>query len=191
MTMEIEKLPKIEGPILETERLILRIPNADDFDAWADFHADPITMEHLGGVQDRSTAWRGLCGMTGAYYIRGFTMFSLVLKETNQWIGRIGPWQPDGWPGTEVGWGVASQFAGKGYAHEAAVATIDYAFDVLGWDDVMHCINPRNKPSEKLAAALGSTNRGPTRMPAPYADIEVNNWGQSKAEWKENTHFRE
>jgi len=34
------------------------------------------------------------------------------------------------------------------------------------------------------------TNRGPTRMPAPYADIEVYNWGQSKAEWKANAHLR-
>ncbi len=188
--IETENLPKIDGPILETERLILRIPNAEDFEAWADFHADSITMEHLGGVQERSAAWRGLCGMSGAYYIRGFTMFSLILKESNQWIGRVGPWQPDSWPGTEVGWGVASEFAGKGYAYEAAVASIDYAFDVLGWDDVMHCINPRNKPSEKLAAALGSTNRGPTRMPAPYADIEVNNWGQSKAQWRANKKLR-
>ena len=89
--IEIENLPKIDGPILETERLILRIPNAEDFEAWADFHADPITMEHLGGVQERSAAWRGLCGMSGAYYIRGFTMFSLILKESNQWIGRVGP----------------------------------------------------------------------------------------------------
>lgn len=187
------KLPKIDGPILETQRLILRVPCADDFDAWAAFHADPQTMEHLGGVQARSEAWRGLCAMTGAHYIRGFTMFSLILKngpDAGQWIGRIGPWQPEGWPGTEVGWGVASAYAGQGYAYEAAVATIDYAFDVLGWDDVMHCINPLNKPSEKLAIALGSKNRGTTRMPAPFQNIEVNDWGQSKTDWKAKTHLR-
>lgn len=183
-------LPKIDGPVLETERLILRVPDARDFEAWAAFHADPITMEHLGGVQARSEAWRGLCGMTGSHYIRGFTMFSLILKDTDQWIGRIGPWQPDSWPGTEVGWGVAREYAGQGYAYEAAVATIDYAFDVLGWDDVMHTINPKNKPSEKLAAALGSKNRGRTALPAPYHEIEVYDWGQTKEEWRANANLR-
>lgn len=177
-------------PILETKRLILRIPNADDFEAWADFHADPVTMEHLGGIQCRNIAWRGLCTMTGAYYLRGFTMFSLILKENNQWIGRVGPWQPDGWPAKEIGWGVAQAYAGKGYAYEAASAAMDYAFDILGWDDVIHIINPKNKPSEKLAMALGSAHLRPTQMPEPFDGIEVNAWGQSKILWQANKgHF--
>ncbi len=106
-------LPLIDGPVIETERLILRIPNADDFEAWADFYSNPVTMEHIGGVKERSEAWHGLCCTTGSYFVRGFTMFSLILKENNQWIGRAGPWQPDGWASTEIAWGVVREYAGK------------------------------------------------------------------------------
>lgn len=72
------------APTLETERLILRLPQAGDFEAWAAFSADPETMEHLGGVQPRSVAWRSICTMTGAWQIRGFSMFSVIEKSTGQ-----------------------------------------------------------------------------------------------------------
>lgn len=172
------------SPILFTERLILRAPDASDFEAWARFHAEETTMRFLGGVQPRSVAWRGLCGMAGAWSIRGYSMFSVIERSTGRWIGRIGPHYPEGWPGCEVGWGVLGEFAGRGYAFEAAVAAIDYAFDVLGWDDVMHIIDPDNAPSIALATRLGSANRGRTRMPEPLDTLIVDDWGQSAAQWR-------
>lgn len=174
----------VSSPVLFTQRLMLRAPNAGDFEDWAAFHADEVTMRFLGGVQPRSVAWRGLCGMAGAWSIRGYSMFSVIERATGRWVGRIGPHYPDGWPGREVGWGVARAFAGKGYAHEAAVATIDYAFDVLGWDDVMHIIDPENAPSIALARRLGSTNRGATQMPPPLETFTCDNWGQSADAWR-------
>jgi RimJ/RimL family protein N-acetyltransferase len=171
------------GPFLMTERLILRPPSAEDFEGWAAFHADAETMRFLGGVQARAESWRGLCAMSGAWTIKGFAMFSLVRRDTGEWIGRVGPWQPEGWPGTEVGWGVSRQHAGHGYAHEAAVAAIDFGFDVLGWDNVIHIIDPENTASITLAERLGSVNQGPTKMPDPYSDFKVDAYGQSKAEW--------
>src|SRR6202008_4486280 len=106
------------GSILETERLILRIPAAEDLEAWAAFAADEETMRYLGGVQARSVAWRGLCTVTGARAVRGFAMFSVIEKSTGRWVGRLGPWQPEDWPGTEVGWGLARECWGRGYATE-------------------------------------------------------------------------
>lgn len=172
------------GPILFTERLILRAPTAEDFDGWAAFQADEASARFVGGVQPRSVAWRGLCAMIGAWAVRGFAMFSMIERDSGRWIGRTGPWQPEGWPGTEVGWGVLPEFAGRGYAHEAAVASIDYAVDVLGWIDIIHTIDPENLPSIRLAQRLGSVNRGSTALPAPYEDARVDAWGQSAAEWK-------
>lgn len=174
----------MNGPVLFTERLILRPPAAEDFEAWADFYADPETMHFLGGVQARSVAWRSLCSMRGAWHIRGFSMFSVIERASGAWVGRIGPHYPDGWPAREVGWGVARAFAGRGYAHEAATATLDYAFDVLGWDDVVHIIAPENVRSFALAERLGSVRRGPTRMPEPFHEAIVDAWGQSVAEWR-------
>lgn len=174
----------VTGPILFTDRLVLRLPEPADFEAYAAFAADAETMAHLGGAMPRAVAWRDFSVRAGAWMTRGFSMFSVIERETGAWVGRIGPWQPEGWPGTEVGWGVASGFAGKGYAQEAAVAAIDYAFDVLGWRDVIHTIAPDNHRSVRLAERLGSTNRGPTRLPPPLDGYRVDAWGQSAAEWR-------
>ncbi|WOK35371.1 GNAT family N-acetyltransferase [Sphingomonas sp. C3-2] len=172
------------GPLLVTEHLILRPPAAEDLDGWAAFHADPEAMRFLGGVVSRAASWRMLCTMAGAWHIRGFSMFSLIERSSGRWVGRVGPWQPEGWPGTEVGWGVLPEFSGRGYAREAAIASIDFAVEMLHWDEVIHCIDPANSASIKLAERLGAVDRGPTTLPAPLDVYSVNRWSQSAAEWK-------
>ena len=174
----------MSGPILFTPSLILRPLGAEDFEPWVAFHQDEETMRFLGGVQNRATAWRGICAMAGAWEIRGFSMFSVIERATGRWVGRVGPWQPEGWPGPEVAWGVAREFAGRGYAHEAALASMDYAVDVLGWDHVIHTIDPENGRSIRLAQRLGSVNEGPTRLPSPAEHFRVDAWGQSAARWR-------
>lgn len=180
----------VNGPILFTDRLLLRRPAAGDLDGWAAFCADPVAMEHLGGPVARSIAWRQLCTMAGAWDIVGYGMFSVIERATGKWVGRLGPWQPEGWPGTEVGWGVSSEFSGKGYAHEGAAAAMDYAVDVLGWSTVIHTINPANIRSIRLAERLGSYNMGQTRLPAPYIDEPVDAWGQTAQEWRARRRAR-
>jgi len=175
----------MNGPTLHTERLILRPPSRDDLDAWTAFAADPETSRFIGGVRSPSEAWRDLCAMAGAWAIDGFAMFSVIERASGRWVGRIGPWRPVDWPGTEIGWGVAREFAGRGYAYEAAMASMDYAVDVLGWSDTIHTIAPDNAASIRLARRLGSVNRGPTRLPAPYADARVDAWGQTADQWRE------
>ncbi len=173
------------SPSLTTERLTLRIPEAQDLDGWAAFVADAVAMEHLGGkTLSRHEAWRQLCTMVGSWHVRGFGMFSVIERSTGEWVGRVGPWQPEDWPGREVGWGVRSDFAGRGYAHEAAVACMDYVFDVLAWERVIHTIDPENVRSWKLAQRLGSRNLGPTQLPPPLDDVNVDAWGQERGEWE-------
>ncbi len=148
--------------------------------------ADPEASRFIGGPMPEATAWRGFMTMAGAWALSGVAMFSLIERDTGRWLGRIGPWTPLGWPGTEVGWGLHPDAQGKGYGVEAAAAALDYAFDVLGWSEVIHCIDPDNRPSRKLAEALGSTNLGPTQLPPPFDTVRVDRWGQSKAEWARN-----
>ena len=64
------------SPVLQTERLILRVPSAEDFEAWAAFHAEEETMRFLGGVQARGLAWRYLCTMVGAWSVRGCLLYT-------------------------------------------------------------------------------------------------------------------
>ncbi|HEY0925058.1 GNAT family N-acetyltransferase [Brevundimonas sp.] len=172
------------GPVLQTERLTLRPIAMEDFPRWAEMMADPEASRFLGGVQPAATAWRGFMTMAGAWSLTGVSMFSVVERDTGLWLGRIGPWRPHGWPGDEVGWGLHPDAQGKGYGVEAATAALDYAFDVLGWEDVIHCIDPDNTPSQRLAERLGSRNLGPTRLPPPFHELTVDAWGQSRADWK-------
>lgn len=132
-------------PHLETDRLILRIPTLDDLGRWAEMMADADAARFIGGVSAKPVVWRMIMQMNGAWAVTGVSMFSVLEKSTGRWLGRVGPWQPYGWPGTEVGWGLHPGAWGKRYAVEAATATMDYAFDVLGWTNVVHCINSENR----------------------------------------------
>ncbi|MBP1472889.1 GNAT family N-acetyltransferase [Frateuria sp. MAH-13] len=175
---------------IETDRLILRPPRIEDFDAYAANMADLEAARFIGGQQPRALAWRGFLSSAGAWMIQGFSMFSVIEKATGQWVGRLGPWYPEGWPGTEVGWGLARAAWGKGYAVEGATAAIDWTFDHLGWDEVIHSIHPDNKPSQALAQRLGSTCRGPGKLPAPYEDSPTEIWGQTREQWRARQRAR-
>lgn len=172
------------GPVLETERLTLRPVAMEDFPRWAEMMGDPEAAKFLGGAQPAAVAWRGFMTMAGAWSLTGVSMFSLIERGTGLWLGRIGPWQPHGWPGTEVGWGLHPDAQGKGYGVEAATAAMDYAFDVLGWTEVIHCIDPDNIPSIRLAERVGSRNLGPTRLPPPFHELAMDRWGQSREDWR-------
>ncbi len=171
------------GPTLETERLLLRPPAAEDFEPWAACAADPEAAEFLGGPQTRENAWRVMCEMTGAWTVSGFSMFSVIEKASGRWVGRLGPWAPLGWPGTEVGWGVVRECWGRGYAGEGARAAIDWAFDALGWTEVIHTIVPENFRSQAVARKLGSRVLRQATLPEPIS-IAVDVWGQSREEWR-------
>jgi len=174
------------GPTLETARLILRPPEAQDFEPWAAFMGDAEAARFVGGLQAPATAWRGIATMTGAWVLNGFSMFSVVEKESGRWVGRLGPWRPHGWPGTEVGWGIVRDAWGKGYATEGSAAAMDWAVDHLGWTEIIHCIDPDNAPSQAVARRLGSSNLRKGRMPPPFDTVDVDIWGQTAAEWRVN-----
>ncbi len=173
------------GPILETERLILRPPIANDFGGWCAFHADGEAMIYLSGVQSHPVVWRTMRSSVGGWILDGFHFFSAIKKFTGDWVGRIGPIYPLGWPGTEVGWGLLSKYWGRSYARVAATRAINFAFDKLGWVRVIHLIHPDNVRSQAVAKALGSHRDGPGKMPDPFAHIPVDIWSQSKQEWRE------
>jgi RimJ/RimL family protein N-acetyltransferase len=173
-------------PAIETERLLLRIPTLGDLDRWSEMMADPVATRYIGGVVQPPIVWRILMQMRGAWELTGVSMFSVIEKDRGVWVGRVGPWRPLAWPGDEVGWGLHPDANGRGYALEAAIASIDYAFDTLGWETVIHCINPDNQPSRALAARLGSRILRQDTMVASFGTETVDVWGQRRDEWLGN-----
>jgi RimJ/RimL family protein N-acetyltransferase len=173
------------APQIETARLLMRVQRAEDFPRFAELLADEAAARHIGGVLSRAAAWRRFLQMPGAWLVQGFAMFSVVEKASGRWVGMTGPWYPEGWPGTEVGWTFHPDAWGQGYAREAATAAIDWAFSELGWSEVIHSIDAGNTASIRLAERLGSVYRGPGQLPDPFADAKVGIWAQSREQWRE------
>ncbi len=177
-------MSSIEDLQLETPRLILRPPRLEDLDPWTEMMADEETARFIGGTAPRPACWRQLMTLIGSWHAHGFAMFSVIEKTTGRWLGRVGPWQPEGWPGTEIGWSIVRDCWGKGYAVEAAIASTDWVVDSLGWTDIIHSIAPANVASQRVAQKLGSRNRGPGRLPHPFEESANDIWGQTGEEWK-------
>lgn len=142
--------------MLETERLLMRPFEASDLDEFAEIVADPEVMRFLGGPpMTRADAWRALAMLVGHEHLRGWGNNALIEKATGRLLGRAGLWFPEGWPGLEVGW-VLGRFAwGQGFATEAAVAWRDYAFDVLGAEELVSVVHPDNARSIAVAERIG------------------------------------
>jgi RimJ/RimL family protein N-acetyltransferase len=168
---------------LDTPRLLLRPPQPSDFPRYAEFAGDPVSAEHLGGIQHEADAWRSFASLLGAWQLTPAAMFSVIERASGQWIGRVGPWTPHLWPVKEVGWGIHRSAEGQGFAFEAAIASLDYAFEVLGWDRVDHLIADENSRSRALAERLGSTPGEMKTMPGSMAKHPVRAWGQTRDHW--------
>lgn len=167
---------------IETKRLILRpIDPERDFDAWAKAMADEQTVRYLGTKpMSRPEAWRNMAVVLGHWEMRGYGFFSVELKATGEWVGRVGPWNPEGWPAPEVGWTISPDHLRKGYATEAAQASLDYVFGELGWDSVIHVILKGNTGSIGVAEKVGSRLlRTQAGIPA-VTEEEVLIYGQNK-----------
>jgi RimJ/RimL family protein N-acetyltransferase len=174
----------MDGPVLDTPRLVLRPPLEEDLDGYAAMMADEEAARFVGGVMERAGAWRVLAIVAGSWALHGYGMFSVIEKETGRWVGRLGPWVPEGWPGPEIGYGLDRSAWGKGYASEGVAAAIDWAFETLGWNEVIHCIDPANANSRRVAERLGARLRGQAYLPAPFDETPMDIWGQTKAEWR-------
>lgn len=173
----------MSSPVIETDRLRLRMPEERDFEPLCAVMADEETARFIGGVQEPPHVWRALCSVIGHWAVRGYGFFTVERKIDGAFVGRVGPWYPHGWSQPEIGWTIAREFWGGGYATEAAAASMDYAFDELGWPDVIHLIDKANTPSQKVAERLGSRNSGREEEVAGFgmmADV----WGQTAAEWR-------
>ena len=171
-------------PVLETTRLILRPPVESDLHRWVEFSADPDAMRFIGGVQPGFAAWRSMTSTAGSWALYGFGMFSVVERATGRWIGRVGPWWPEDWPGPEVGWGLHRDAWKRGYAVEAATAAMQWTFESLGWPEVIHLVDPENTASIAVAGRLGSARRGPVQMPAPFHERTTDLYAQTAAQWQ-------
>lgn len=141
-------------PTLSTARLLLRAPRLDDFEHWAEFFASDRSV-HEGGPMGRIDAWHVWAADVALWPLRGYGAFSLEDRATGAYVGEVGIYQPEGFPGPELGWFLVPSAEGKGHAAEAARAVMDWVRETLGWTRLSSIIEPANERSIRVGLSLG------------------------------------
>jgi RimJ/RimL family protein N-acetyltransferase len=156
---------------IETERLLLRPLAAADAAALAPINADPEVMRYIGyGAPRTLEQTEALCAKVAAHWDEhGWGAFALSERATGDLVGlgvlATPAFLPEILPAVEVGWRVARDRWGRGYAPEAARAVIGFAFGDLGLDRVVSCIHTENAASVRVAEKLGMTLERETAVP--------------------------
>jgi RimJ/RimL family protein N-acetyltransferase len=153
-------------PLIETARLRLREYRESDLDAHSAMLADPEFVRHIGGtVLSREETWRKmLCGPS-LWAMLGYGYWTIERKEDGAVIGQAGfadfkrAMEPsiEGIP--EMGWIIAPQGQGKGYASEAVMAGLAWADQALGRREIVAIIDAANAPSIRIAEKAGFSVR--------------------------------
>ena len=172
--------------LIETNRLILRPMEPRDVEPHIAMMSDPTTAAFLSPTkkpQARADLWRQYASYLGHWQIRGFGFMSVDEKESGDWVGRVGPWMPDGWPGIECGWSIKSEHWGKGFAPEAAIASIKWTFDQFpNLRRIISVIDPANANSQAVARKIGEENSGEI---FELWDYRLDVWSAERDAWLE------
>ena len=157
---------KINAPIviLTTDRLILRAWVDSDVSLMTAISSDPLVMEHFPETQD-AAATQALVDHINQHYQKfGYALYAVETKVTHEFIGFVGLNQPTfeipnfvskGLPIVEIGWRLASQHWGKGYATEAAKAVLHDAFTELNLSEIISFTVVENTKSRHVMEKIG------------------------------------
>jgi RimJ/RimL family protein N-acetyltransferase len=148
---------------IETGRLLLRKPRAEDAAGLLEAFADPEAMRYIGdgSTTDLVGAEEAVERWLERWKSWGIGMFVVERKEDARVLGRAGflRWDPQTWEvggsETELGWGLAREHWGFGYATEAALALSDWALGDQGLSRLISLIQHGNVRSVRVAEKLG------------------------------------
>lgn len=151
-------MPNVTIPTIETERLLLRPMQADDFDALLEIFTDPRVMASFGGELFTAAQMQGWLNRNLRHQAEhGYGLFSVIRQADGRLIGNCGLEQMsvDGLIVAELGYDFRSDAWGQGYATEAACAVRDYAFTVLQLPQLISLIRVGNLASQRVAEKVG------------------------------------
>ena len=140
-----------------------------DLDQMAALLGDPEVMRYYPHPMNRDQALAWIAWDQRLYHQHGFGLWLVTRRDTGEFVGDCGltPQAVDGVTELEVGYHVRAVLQGRGYATEAAVACREYAREVLERDRLIAIIDPRNRPSQRVAEKLGLVLERGNRQPRP------------------------
>ena len=142
---------------IETERLILREMNEEDFDDLYCVLADSDIMQHYPYTFDEKRVRGWIEKNQERYQIFGFGLWAVCLKENGKMIGDCGlTLQPIGNTiKPEIGYHIQKTYQRKGYAKEAAIVVRDWTFTHTPFQTIYSYMKSTNLPSMQTAQAYG------------------------------------
>jgi ribosomal-protein-alanine N-acetyltransferase len=143
----------VSGPELRTERLLLRRWREEDRSAFHALNSDPAVMATLGPVMDRAQSGALMDRIETGFDEHGFGLWCVDLDgDPIGFTGLSVPWFRDG---VEIGWRIRSEHWGRGYAPEAALRVLAFAFDDAGLHEVLSFTAVTNTNSRRVMEKIG------------------------------------
>ena len=147
---------------IKTERLILRPWLEEDLEPFAELNADPRVMEYFPSVKSFEETAEEFGLIRGGFDSFGWGFWAASLIEGDKFIGFIGlknvGFQAHFTPAVEIGWRLAYEYWGKGYATEGAKASLKYGFETLNLDEIVSFTPTQNKKSANVMKKIGMTH---------------------------------
>jgi len=148
-----------EVPVLVTARLIMREFRAADRAPFAVMNSDPVVMEHFVAPMSAGQSDALVDRILEQWRVAGWGLWALQRRDCGEFIGCAGLWpvrfEAHFPPKVEVGWRLAAEHWGQGFATEAACAAVDFAFHTLGWSDLVSFTAEGNVRSRAVMERLG------------------------------------
>ncbi len=149
------------APTIDTPRLRLRPWRASDREGWVAMSADPRVMEFFPRTLDRTEALEQVDRFAKRLHDDGYGFWALEIANGAPFAGIIAlidvPSDLPFAPALEVGWRLAPEAWGNGYATEGARALLDFAFATLGREEVVSMTAASNVRSRRVMVKLGMT----------------------------------
>src|SRR5271165_6006593 len=147
--------------VIETDRMILRRWQPSDLELFVNLNADPRVMEFFPATLSRSETEAMTSKIEERMRQQGFGLWAAEVKRTNDFIGFIGLNVP-GYslpfsPCVEIGWRLAFDHWGNGYAQEGARAAMAFGFDIFGLKEIVSFTTVGNLRSRHVMERIGMT----------------------------------
>jgi RimJ/RimL family protein N-acetyltransferase len=147
---------------LRTRRLVLRQWRDEDLEPFAALNADPEVMRHFPALMSREESDALAEQQRDRIAEREWGLWAVEVVDGPPFVGFVGLAEPrfeaHFTPAVEVGWRLAREHWGSGYATEAARAAVAYGFDDLGLDEIVSFTTVANDRSRRVMERLGMTH---------------------------------
>lgn len=152
-------------PEIETRRLRLRALTRRDFEAEAAWFARPASARN-GGPKAREAVWRVVAAMIGHWTLESVGFWAVERRDTRAYCGRVGLWNPEGWPEPELGWTFTDGADDlPGAEAEAILAARDWAWRERALGPLASLIRPTDGRARRLAADVGARMERGVKLP--------------------------